>query len=62
MSRWLPVFCVLFLCGCASEKRLGESFVNPVGTAAVGTSTCSTMLRARPPAWKAAFVEPLATQ
>ena len=27
MSRWLPVFCVLFLCGCASEKRLGESFI-----------------------------------
>ena len=27
VSRWLPVLCVLLLCGCAQEKRLGESFI-----------------------------------
>lgn len=27
ISRWLPVLCVLLLCGCAQEKRLGESFI-----------------------------------
>ena len=63
MSRWLPVFCVLFLCGCASEKRLGESFIESRRYSR-GWHVNVQHDAPRPAAGldKAASVEPLATR